>query len=66
MDELKNLLMEKVGLDGDKASGAIEVVVNFIKDKLPENLQGMVDGLISGEGGGDNPLDAVKGLFGGD
>lgn len=65
MDELKQRLMEKIGLDEEKSQNTIEIVVNFIKEQLPENLQGMVDGLISGKGG-DNPLDAVKGLFGGD
>ena len=66
MDELKKRLMEQVGLDEEGSQNAIEVVLGFIKEQLPENLQGMVDGLISGEGGGGNPLDAVKGLFGGD
>ena len=67
MDELKKRLMEKVGLDEEKSQNAIEVVLGFIKEKLPDNLQGMVDNLISGEGGGvEDALGAVKGLFGGD
>ncbi len=64
MDELKKRLMEQIGLDEDKSQSAIEIVLGFIKEQLPENLQGMVDGIVSGEGGA-NPLDAVKGLFGG-
>lgn len=64
MDELKQLLMDKFGLDAETSEGAIETVLEFMKDKLPEGLRGMVDGLLAGEGG-DNPLDALKGLFGG-
>jgi hypothetical protein len=65
MEELKKRLMEKIGLDEEKSARTIEVVVGFIKEQLPENLRGMVDGLISGEDGDNNPLDAVKGFFGG-
>jgi hypothetical protein len=56
--------MEKVGLDEEKSQDAIEVVLDFIKEQLPETLRGMVDGFVSGDD--DNPLDAVKGFFGGD
>ena len=70
MEELKQQLMEKIGLDADKSSSAIQIVVNFIKDKLPENLQGMVDKAIGGggddDGEGGGALDKVKGLLGGD
>ena len=38
MDELKKRLMEKVGLDEEKSQDAIEVVLDFIKEQLPENL----------------------------
>lgn len=64
MDELKKRLMERVGLDEEQSSQALETVLGYIKEQLPEHLRGMVDGLLSG--GGDNPLDAVKGFFGGD
>ncbi|NIP95787.1 MAG: hypothetical protein GWO24_21055 [Akkermansiaceae bacterium] len=57
--------MEKLELDAEKSEKAIEIVLGFIKDQLPEGLRGMVDHLVSGESE-DNPLDALKGLFGGD
>lgn len=63
MNELKQRLMEKVGLDEEKSAQAIEEIAGFIKEKLPESIHGMVDNLLKGEGGG-NPLDAVKGFFG--
>jgi hypothetical protein len=62
MDELKKRLMEEVGLDEERSQQAIEVVLGFIKEQIPENLRGIVDGFV----GGANPLDAVKGFFGGD
>lgn len=69
MEELKKQLMDQLGLDDLTSNKAIELVLGFIKDKLPENLQGMVDSLISGEGGDDDAggaLDTIKGMFGGD
>ncbi len=66
MNELKQQLMEKLGLDEGISDQAIEIVLGFVKDKLPEDLQGMVDSISRGEtpdmGGA---LGAVKGLFGG-
>lgn len=65
MDELKTQLMEKLGIDDGGASSAIEMVLGFVKDKLPESAQGMIDSVTNGEEGGGGALDAVKGLFGG-
>ena len=66
MDELKQQLMDKLGLDEGISQQAIDMVLGFVKDKLPENVQGLVDSVTSGEmpdtGG---LLDKAKGLFGG-
>ena len=35
MDELLKVVTEKTGLPFDKAQGAIDAVLGFIKDKLP-------------------------------
>ena len=64
MDELKTRLMEKLGVDDGMASSAIEMVLGFVKDKLPEGAQGMIDSISNGEEGVGGALDAVKGLFG--
>ena len=68
MDDLKNRLMEKIGLDADKSQETIQLVVDFIKERIPENLHGMVDSMLSGGGDDDDdgggPLDAIKGMFG--
>ncbi len=66
MDELKKQLTEKLGLSEELSEQAIELVLEFVKAKLPENMQGLVDSVAKGEmpdtGG---LLDQAKGLFGG-
>ena len=66
MEELKKLLMDKLGLDEAASEQAIDTVLGFVKDKLPENVQGFVDAAANGEmpDTGDL-LDKAKGLFGG-
>ena len=65
MDALKQLLMDKIGLDESTSQQAIDTVLGFVKEKLPENVQKLVDSAAQGEmpdvGG---LLDQAKGLFG--
>jgi len=71
MEELKNLLMEKVGLDETQGGGVVEVVTGFLQDKLPENMQGIVGSLMNGEtpdvasllGGGEGGEGGVGGAL---
>jgi hypothetical protein len=71
MDELLKTVQEKTGLDIEQAQGAIEAVIDFIKDKLPAPIAGQIEGLLGGEGGeGDGGIvgkisDMGKGLLGG-
>ncbi|MDR9451392.1 MAG: hypothetical protein RI637_09265 [Acidimicrobiia bacterium] len=51
MEELLKTVAEKTGLPLDKAQGAIDAVMDFLKDKLPEPIAGQIEKLI--EGGGD-------------
>lgn len=69
MDELKAKLTG-LGLSDEMATQAIQAVAEFVKSKVPESYQGMVDQLLSGQspdlsslGGG--LLDKMKGMFGG-
>ncbi|MEM9081458.1 MAG: hypothetical protein AAGC74_12285 [Verrucomicrobiota bacterium] len=58
-------LAEALNLDEGLAQTAVDTVVDFLKDRLPENLHGVIENL--GEGGEDvagGAIDAVKGLFG--
>ena len=56
MEELLNTVAEKTGLPLDKAQGAIDAVMDFIKDKLPAPIASQVEKLVAGGG------DAAGGL----
>ena len=69
MEELIKQVMKKVGLSEDLAKQAIETVLGFLKDKLPEPIAGQVDTLlgsgdIAGEAG--ELLKGLGGLSGGE
>lgn len=64
MNELKQQLMEKLGLGEGVSEEAIKMVLGFVKDKLPENMQGMLDSVMNGETPDlGNALDSIKGFF---
>jgi len=66
MDELKKQLTEKLGLSEDMSQQAIDMVLGFVKDKLPEGMQDIVASAVNGEmPDTDGLLDKAKGLFGG-
>ena len=64
MDELKEKLAA-LGIESDKIEGVIETVMGFVKDKLPDSVGGMLDGVMGGEDDGESLIDKAKGLFGG-
>ncbi len=53
MDELVKLVSQKTGLPPDKAKVAVETVVNYLKQKLPQPIAGQIDSVLSGKGAGD-------------
>jgi uncharacterized protein (DUF2267 family) len=53
MDQLVKLVSEKVGISEKQAKTAVEVVINFLKDKLPPQASGIIDKALSDEGGVD-------------
>jgi hypothetical protein len=50
MDELVNTLSQKSGLPQDKARGAGDTVVNYLKSRLPASAAGQVHSALTGEG----------------
>ncbi len=71
MDELKEKLAA-LGLPTEQVEGVMETVLGFLKDKMPEGMEGIVDSLMAGEtpdlgdlGGAGDLVDKAKGLFGG-
>ncbi len=66
MNELKQQLIDKLGLDEGVSQQAIDMVLGFVKEKLPENMRGMVDSALAGNmPNTDDLLNKAKGLFGG-
>jgi hypothetical protein len=53
MEALVNIVTEKTGISPELAQKAVDITLNFLKDKLPAPVAEQIDGLMSGEGGGE-------------
>lgn len=53
MDELVKLVSQKTGLSEEQSKKAVEVVISYLKMKLPAPIAGQIDGLLAGEAAGD-------------
>ena len=65
MEELIELIVEKTGISEEIATKVVDMVVDFLKDKLPEPIAGQLDNLLSGEGIADDLLGGLGSLLGG-
>ena len=61
MDELVKLVSQKTGISEAMAKQAVEIVHDFIKEKLPAPIAGQIDAVI---GGGD-VTGGLGGILGG-
>ncbi|GAP09225.1 hypothetical protein BECAL_00365 [Bellilinea caldifistulae] len=59
MDELVKLVVQKTGIPEPAARQAVEVVLGFLKEKLPAPIADQIDAVVSGSGKLD---DVTKGL----
>ena len=70
MDEIVAQVSEKTGLSEEHSRMAVQMVIDWVKGKLPEGVRGHVDTALSGGSVGDSIADAVTsalgGMFGGD
>lgn len=64
MDELINLIVKKTGLPKETAQAVVNIVVQFLKDKLPDQFDALVDKALAGSGGRMDISDAAS-LLGG-
>jgi len=62
MDELVKLVTDKVGISEAQAKQAVDVVLGFLKDKLPSPVAGQVEAALKGDLSG---LGDVAGKLGG-
>ncbi len=61
MDELVKLVQQKAGISEDQARQAVTVVLNFLKERLPQPIASQVDGVLNNPG----IAGALGGMFGG-
>jgi hypothetical protein len=64
MDELVKLVSQKTGLSEEMAKTAVEMVVGYLKEKLPGPIAGQIDSVLGGAGLAGGAEDLVKGLGG--
>lgn len=62
MDELVKLVVKKTGLSEDQAKSVTQIVIDYLKKKLPAPVAGQIDGVLQGGSGGLG--DMAKGLGG--
>jgi len=63
MDELVQQIVEKTGLSEDMARKVADVVIDHLKEKLPDSLAQQVEGLL--KGGSPDMGDMLKKGLGG-
>lgn len=51
MNELVKAVADKVGISQDQAQKAVDVVVNYLKQRLPASLSGQLDSALAGGSG---------------
>ena len=59
MDELVKLVAEKVNIPEEQARTAVNLVVGFLKEKLPKPVAGQIDAFL---GGGSDAVDKAEGV----
>jgi hypothetical protein len=60
------LIQEKTGISQEQAQGALNTVVGFLKEKLPEPIAGQLDGLVSSDvSGAATQISSLAGGLGG-
>lgn len=63
MDELIELVSKKAKIDEKSAKVAVDTVLDFIKDKLPEPYASQLDNIVDG-GQADDIISGLGGLLG--
>ena len=64
MEELVKLITQKTGLSEDKAKTVVEMVVSYLKEKLPAPVAGEIDSVLGGAGMAKGAEEIAKGLGG--
>lgn len=68
MDELMQAIQQRTGLPADKAQGAAQAALDFLKEDLPAGIGDKLENMISGNTdsiseGVEGMTDKAKGMF---
>lgn len=69
MDQIIKMITDKTGISEEHAATAVQVVTDFLKEKLPAGMGNQVDGLLKGDTSNLGDLagglkDKLGGMFG--
>ena len=69
MEQIIKMITEKTGISTEQAETAVNVVTDFLKEKLPAGMGGQLDGLLKGDTSSLGDLaggikDSLSGIFG--
>jgi len=65
MDELVNLIMKKTGLPKETAQSVADIVIKFLKDKLPDTFDKLIDKVLASGSMGKMDVSDAADLLGG-
>lgn len=65
MEELVKQVASKTGISEDQARSAVNTVLGFLKDRLPEPIAGQLDNVVSGGGAAAGGLGDIASKVGG-
>lgn len=60
MDQLISMITQRTGISAEQARGAVNMVLEFLKEKLPGPIAAQVESLLSGQGSGSTSETAEK------
>lgn len=64
MEELISLVTKKTGLDKKQAEVVVDLVLDYLKKKLPAPIGGQIDAFLGGKSQLSDAADMLGGLFG--
>jgi len=65
MEELVNLIVKKTGLPKDTAKSVVDIVIKFLKDKLPDQFDALIDKVLVAGNPGKLDVAAAANLLSG-
>ena len=63
MEELVSLVVKKTGLPKETAQNVVNIVLDFLKKKLPPAVGSTIDGFLSGKGQAAAAADLLSGFL---